>query len=171
MNDNNSLQTNDYYKNLNKHGNCSKCNITLTQDNYKKGRTICKLCYNNNVLRYYKNKFCSNSTPKSNASAQTDFSDGLDSSNKQVRSRKQIKSKKEASLNKQDCLNKQDISINNIIDSDPNHLCDKLREILSKSDMTENDSAMSKMILNELIRTKSITRKDYNAFCKNIGLI
>ena len=40
MNDNNSLQTNDYYENLNKHGNCSKCNIALTQDNYKKGRTV-----------------------------------------------------------------------------------------------------------------------------------
>ena len=55
MNDNNSLQQNDYYKNLNKHVNCSKCNVVLTQNNYKKGRTVCKLCYNNNVLRYYKN--------------------------------------------------------------------------------------------------------------------
>ena len=37
---------NDYYKNLNKHNNCSKCNNVLTHDNYKKGRSICKLCYN-----------------------------------------------------------------------------------------------------------------------------
>ena len=37
--------------------------------------------------------------------------------------------------------------------------------------MAENDYTLSKMILNELLRTKSITRKDYNAFCKNIGLI
>ena len=36
MNDNNSLETNDYYENLNKHGNCSKCKIVLTQDNYRK---------------------------------------------------------------------------------------------------------------------------------------
>ena len=42
MNGNNSPQTNDYYKNLNKHNNCSKCNIVLTQDNYKKGRTVPK---------------------------------------------------------------------------------------------------------------------------------
>ena len=159
MNDNISLQTNEYYKNLNKHVNCSKCNIILTQDNYKKGRTVCKLCYNNNVLRYYKNKFCSNNSPKSDVGTQTDFSDELDISYKQVRSRKQTKSKK------------QSISNNNIIDADPNHLCDKLREILSKPDMLENDYTMCKMILVELLRTKCISRKDYNAFCKNIGLI
>ena len=81
MNDNNSLQTNDYYKNLNKHGNCSKCDIVLNRDNYKRGRTVCKLCYNNNVLRYYKNKFCSNLSPKSDVGTQTDFSDQLDRSN------------------------------------------------------------------------------------------
>ena len=75
MNDNNSLQQNDYYKNLNKHVNCSKCNVVLLQDNYKKGRTVCKLCYNNNVLRYYKNKFSSNPSPKSDVGTQTDFSD------------------------------------------------------------------------------------------------
>ena len=159
MNDNNSLLTNDFFKNLNKHGNCSKCNIVLTQDNYKKARTVCEFCYNNNVLRYYKNKFCYNPSPKSDASTQTDFADELDLSNKQVRSRKQTKSKKQA------------ISNNNIIDADPNRLCDKLREILSKPDMSENDYTMSKMILDELLRTKSVTRKDYNAFCKNIGLI
>ena len=159
MSDNNSLQTNDYYKNLNKHDNCSKCNIVLTQDIYKKGRTVCKFCYNNNVLRYYKNKFCSNPSPKSDASTQTDFSDELDISYKQVRSRKQTKSRKQA------------ISNINIIDVDPNHLCNKLREILSKPDMTESDYTMSKMILDELLITKSIPRKDYNAVCKNIGLI
>ena len=159
MNDTNSLQTNDYYKNLNKHNNCSKCNIVLTQDNYKKGRTVCKLCYNNNVLRYYKNKFCSNSSPKSDASSQTDFSDESDISYKQVRSRKQTKSRKQAISNK------------NIKDVDPNHLCDKLRKILSKPNMIESDHTMSKMILDELLRTKSISRKDYNAICKKIGLV
>ena len=163
MNDNNSLQTNDYYTNLNKHDNCSKCNIVLTQDKYKKGRTVCKFCYNNNVLRYYKSKFCSNPSPKSDASTQTDFSDELDSSNKQVRSRKQNKSKKQASSNKQDGSDKQDISINNIIDTDPNLLCDSLREILSKLHMIESDYTMTKMILDELLRTKCIPRKQYNA--------
>ena len=159
MNDNNSLQTNDYYKNLNKHNNCSKCDIVLTQDNYKKGRTVCKLCYNNNVLGYYKNKFCSNTSPKSDVGTQTDFSDQLNSSNKQVKSRKQTKSKRQA------------ISNNNIIDADPNHLCDKLREILSKPDMIESDYTMAKTILDELLRTKSISRKDYKAMCEKIGLI
>ena len=159
MNDNNSLQTNDYYKNLNKHDKCSKCNIVLTQDNFKKGRTVCKFCYNNKVLRYYKNDFCSNSSPKSDASTQTDFSDEFDISYKQVRSRKQTKSGKQA------------ISNNNILDADPNLLCDKLREVLSKPDMTESEYTMSKMILGELLGTKSIPRKDYNAICKIIGLI
>ena len=78
MSDNNSLQTNDYYKNLKKHDNWSKCNIVLTQDNYKKRRTLCRFCYNNNVLRYYKNKFCYNPSPKSDAGIQADFSDELD---------------------------------------------------------------------------------------------
>ena len=171
MNDNNSQQTNDYYKNLNKHNNCSKCYVILTRDNYKKGRTVCKLCYNDSVLRYYKNKFSSNLSPKSDASTQTDFLNGLDNSNKQIKSRKQIKSKKQASSDKQDCINKQDISFNNIIDTDPNLLCDKLREILSKPDMIESDYTMSKMILDEFLRTKCIPRKDYNAICKNIGLL
>ena len=66
---------------------------------------------------------------------------------------------------------KQTISNDNIIDSDPNQLCDKLREILSKPNMIASDYTMSKMILDELLRTKSISRKDYNAFCKNLGLI
>ena len=159
MNDNNSLQTNEYYKNLNKHGNCSKCNIFLTQDNYKKRRTVCKFCYNSNVLRFYKNKFCSNPSPKSDVGTETDFSDELDISYKQVRFRRQTNSRK------------QTISNNNIIDVDPNQLCDKLREILSKPNMIESDYTMSKMILDELLRTKSIPRKEYNAICKNMGLI
>ncbi len=153
MNGNISLQTNDYYKKLNKHSNCSKCYIVLTQDNYKKGRTVCKLCYNNNVLRYHKNKLSSNSSPKSDASTQTDFSDKLNSSNKQVR------------------FKKQTISNNNIIDVDPNILCDKSREILSKPNMLESDYTMSKMILDELLSTKCIPRKEYNAICKNLGLL
>ena len=52
MKANNSLPTNEYYKNLNKHGNCSKCDIASTQNNYRKGRTVCKWCYNNHVLGY-----------------------------------------------------------------------------------------------------------------------
>ena len=153
MNDNNFLQPNEYYKKLNKHGNCSKRNIVLTQDNFKRGRTVCKLCYNNHLLAHYKYIFCSNSSPKSDVSTQTDFSyernslNKQDSSNKQVRSRKQNTSRKQDcsnkqaryskqdSSNKQDCSNKQDISINYKTDVDPDLLCDKLRETLSKSVM------------------------------------
>ena len=178
-------------KNLSKHGICSKCNMVLTQDNYKKGRTVCKLCYNNNVLTYYKNKFCSNSSHKLDASTQTDWnslinhditknkstSNVCDNSNKKITSKKRNTPTKKARSTKKDDLiihdssNIEDISINNIFDNDPNHLCDKLREILSKSDMTENDYTISKMILDELLRTKCMPRKDYNSICKNLGLI
>ena len=37
--------------------------------------------------------------------------------------------------------------------------------------MIESDSTMSKKILDEFLITKSTPRKDYNALCKNIGLI
>ena len=60
---------------------------------------------------------------------------------------------------------------NNITDVDPNHLCGKLREILTKPDMIDSDYTMSKMTLDELLRTKSLSRKDYNAICKNIRLV
>ena len=92
MKDNISLQPNECWKNLNKHKNCSKCNIIRTQDNYKKGRTIWNLCFNNHVFAYFKNTFFFKSSPRSDASTQTDFSNNLDSSNKQ------------------DCSNKQDIT-------------------------------------------------------------
>ena len=159
MSDNNSQQTNDYFKNLNKHNNCSKCSIVLNRDNYKRRRTVCKLCYNNNVLLYYKNKFGSDPASKTAASTQTDFSDQLNSLNKQIKSKKRTISKE------------LDIIINNIADNDPNLLCDKLKEILSKPDMLESDYTMSKMILDELLKTKCISKKDYIGFCKNIRLV
>ena len=191
MNDNNSLQTNDYYKNLDKHNNCSKCDIILTRDNYKKGRTVCKLCYNNNVLRYYKNKFCSNLTPKSDVGTQTDWNNLINqditnnkstsndcvNSNKKILSKKQstptkkVRSTKKDDLINHDSSNIEDITINNIYDNDPNRLCDKLREILSKSDMIESDYTMTKMILDELLRSKCISKKQYNGISKNIGLL
>lgn len=177
MNDNNSLQSNEYYKNLDKHTNCSKCDIILTQDNYKKGRTVCRVCYNNNVLTYYKNKFGSNSSIKTDVSTQTDFSDASDNTNQKIISKKQNttikkrRSTKKDNLIIQDTSNIKDISNNNIADVDPNLLCDKLKEILSKPDMVESDYSMSKMILDELLKTKCISRKDYNGICKNIGLI
>ena len=73
MDDHNSLQANDCYTNINKHMNCSKYNIAIIQDNYRKGRTVGKLSYNNHVFAYYKNKFRPNSSPKSDVSTPTDF--------------------------------------------------------------------------------------------------
>ena len=189
MNDNNSLQTNDFHKNLNKHNNCSKCCVVLTQDNYKKGRTVCRMCYNNNVLRYYKNKFGSDLASKTDAGTQTDFPDVwnslinqdistnkstsniCDNSNKKRNTHiKKDRSTKKDNLIIQDSSNIEDITIDNIFDNDPNHLCDKLKEILSKPNMIENDYTMTKMILDELLRTKCIPKRQYNAMCKKIGL-
>ena len=79
-----SLQpNNECYKNLNNQRNCSKCNITITRDNYKKGRTVCKLCYNDHILAFYKNKFRSNQSPKSDVTTQTEIPKRQDSSKKQ----------------------------------------------------------------------------------------
>ena len=185
MCDNNSLQTNDYYKNLNKHVNCSKCNVVLTRDNYKRGRTICKLCYNNNVHTYYKNKFCFNSSHKLDVGTQTDCnnlinhditnnkstSNVCDNSNKKITSKKRNTPTKKADLINHDSLNIEDITINNIFDNDPNLLCDKLREILSKPNMEENGYTMTNMIIDELYRVKCITRKEYKAMKEKLGLV
>ena len=191
MNDNNCIQTNDYYKNLNKHNNCSKCNIVLNYDNYKKGRTVCKLCYNNNVLTYYKNKFGSDLVSKTDASTQTDLnnlinydltnnkstSNDCNNSNKKITSKKRnTPTKKSRSTKKDDLIihdssNIEDISINNIFDNDPNLLCDKMKEILSKPDMIESDHIMLKMIIDELYRVKCITRKQYKAMKEKLGLV
>ena len=165
----------EYYKNLNKHAQCSKCLDKITHDNYKKDRSICRKCYSNYMLEYNSNrrgdynKF--DSSRKEEVSTKIDSSNNFDSSNKKVSSRKKDNSSKIDSSRKQDISNKQDISIKNIIDSDPNLLCDKLREILSKPDMIESDYTMTKMILDELLRTKCIPRKQYNAICKQIGLV
>ena len=68
MDDHNSLKTKDCYKNISNHMNCSKSNFAISQENYKKVRTSCILCYNIYVLAYYKNKFCPNSSRKSDVS-------------------------------------------------------------------------------------------------------
>ena len=165
----------EYYKNLNKHTQCSKCYDKITRDNYKKDRSICRKCYSKFMLEY-------NSSKRGDYN-KLDNSNNFDSSGKQVRSRKedipnkevrkrkQVRIKKRDSIDNQECSNIEDISINNIIDADPNHLCDKLREILSKPEMLELDYTMSKMILDELLRVKCISRKVYNSVCKNIGFI
>ena len=146
------------------------------------------MCYNKNVLAIFKNNFCPNSSPKIDASTQTEFSDEVDrlnrqdisvkhvSSNEQVRSRKQnnsrrqTRSSEQVSSNNQDCSNKQDISINYITDADPDLLCDKLRETLSKSVMLESGYTTVKMKLDEILRVRCISRKQYKAMCEKIGL-
>ena len=179
----------DYYKNLNKHTECTKCYDKITRDNYKKDRSICRKCYSKYMLEYNSNRRGEynnfDSSRKQDVSSKTDCSNNFDSSNKQESSREQdssnkeditnnqvrkkVTSRKKDSMTNQECSNIEDLSINNIIDCDPNLLCDKLREILSKSDMKENDYTMTKMIIDELLRTKCISRKQYNAMCKKKG--
>ena len=188
----------EYYKNLNKHTQCSKCHDKITQDNYKKDRSICRKCYSKYMLEYNSSKrgdydkvVCSR---KQDVSSKTDSSDNFDSSNnfdslnkqvrsrkqdssnkedlpnKQVRTRKQVRTKKQHSTSNQECSNIEDLSINNITDAEPDLLCDKLRETLSKSVMLESDYTMVQMIIDELLRVRCITRKQYKAMCEKIGL-
>ena len=177
----------EYYKNLNKHTQCSKCYDKITHDNYKKDRSICRKCYSKYMLEYncsrrgdYNKLDSSNNFDSSNkldSSNIQDSSNKEDVSKKQVgtrkqdSSRKQVRTKKQDSINNQEFSNIEDISINNITDADPDLLCDKLRETLSKSIMLESDYTMAKMIIDELLRVKCITRKRHNAMCKNIGFI
>ena len=89
---------------------------------------------------------------------------------KQNNSRKQARSSEQASSNNQDCSNKQDISNSYITDADPDLLCDKLRGTLSKSVMIESDYTSVKMTLDEILRVRCISRKQYKAKCEKIGL-
>ena len=48
-----SKNNNDvYFKNMNKHKNCSKCSIKLTKKDYKKDRTIFRDCFTHYYSRY-----------------------------------------------------------------------------------------------------------------------
>ena len=53
-------------------------------------------------------------------------------------------------------------------DIDPNILCDILRINLEKVDKTEMDNIKSEAIINELLRTKNITQKQYSVLYKKI---
>ena len=119
--------TTNYYKNKNKHKNCSKCSILITTENYKK-----------NV-------------------------------DKQVRSRKQNSSRKQDSSNKQVRSRKQNSSIN-IKNVDPDCLMEKFSELYNnKYDSMEQSQAArehGKEILNELLRVKAITKRQFNTLYK-----
>ena len=98
------------------------------------------------------------------------ISNVCDNSNKKIISKKRNSSTKKDNLIIQDSSNIEDITINNIFDNDPNLLCDKLKEILSKPVMLEDDYTMSQMILDEFLRCKVIPKKQYKEICENIGL-
>ena len=83
---------------------------------------------NNNVLAFCKNKFCSNSSPKSDVSTQTDFLSKQDTSRKQDRSKKQDRSNKQDRSYKQDSSSKQDVSFN-LKNVDLDFLIEKCPEI------------------------------------------
>ena len=53
----------------------------------------------------------------------------------------------------------------------PDLLCDKLRETLSKSVMLESDYTMVKMVLDEFLKVRCISRKQYKRVCEKIRLI
>ena len=114
------------------------------------------------MLRYYKNKFCSNPS-KSNVSTQTEFSNELDSSNKQVRSTKQKKSMKQVSSNKQDCS----INLKNV---DPDCLMEKFTELYNNKyenfEQSQSARELCMEILAELLRVKAITKREYNTLYK-----
>ena len=87
---------------------------------------------------------------KSDVTTQTDFSDKQDGSRKRDHTTKQT---------------------NNYKNIDPNLLCNKLRQNLGKLDRSESDNIMVKMIIDELLRTGCITRKQYKVMCGRIGLV
>ena len=99
---------------MNKHKNCPKCNIIITQDNYKKSRAGWKLCFDNLVLAFYKKRFCVKSSPESDASTQADFLNNHDGSIIQDSSNKQDLYSKQDSSNKQTSSRKQDSSNNKL---------------------------------------------------------
>ena len=123
------------------HGKCSKCKIVLTQVNYKTGRTVCKLCYNNLVLGFYENRICSYSSPKSHVSTKTDILNKQDSSNKQTSSGKQTGSSKQDRSNKNDCSSNQKSSVK-LENIDPDCLLEKFSKLYnSKFDSVEKAQA------------------------------
>ena len=107
---------------------------------------------------------------KQDSSNKQDRASKQDSSNKQDISKNQVRSSKQDSSNKQARPSKRDFSSNNLIDNDPTVLFDKLREFLGKPVKSESDVLVTKMIIVDLLRSKSITRKQYNDLCEKLGL-
>ena len=151
---------------MNKHKKCSKCSTPITTENYKKDRSLCKNCYNTNTLNLMKKRF---GLLEENSSRNHDVSGIQDRSNKEDISNKQVRSRKQNSSKKQDSSNKQDSSIN-LKNVDPDCLMEKFTELYnSKYDSIEQSQGArehGKEILNELLRVKAITRRQFNTLYK-----
>ena len=175
----------EYYKNLNKHTQCTKCYDKITRDSYKKDRSNCRKCYRKYMLEYNSsrrgdynkhgssNNFDSSnkldSSRKQDVSSKTDSSNNFDGSNKQDSSRKQVRSRKQDSSNKQVRSSKQDSSIN-LKNVDPDCLMEKFTELYN-SKFASNEEAQvarerGKEILIELLIVKAITKRHYNTLYK-----
>ena len=181
----------DYYKNLNKHTQCTKYYDKITQDNCKKDRSICRKCYSKYMLDYnssrrgdYNKLDSSNNFDSSNkldssreqdVSSKTDGSNKQDSSSKQDRSNKedisikQVRSRKQNSSRKQDTSSKQDSFIN-LKNVDPDCLMEKFTELYNVIYASNEEAQVArergKEILNELLRVKAITKRQYNTLFK-----
>ena len=156
--------TNNYYKKMNKHKNCSKCSTPITIENYKKDRSVCKLCYNTNTLNLMKKRF---GLLEENSSSNQDVSDIQDRSNKEDISNKQVRSRKQVKSTKKD---KQDITINNITDTNPDCLMDRFDKLYNSKYASDKEAQKArdhcKEILHELLRVKAITKRQYNTLYK-----
>ena len=110
-----------------------------------------------------------------NSSGKQDSLNKEDISNKQVRSRKQNSSRKQDSSNKlvrsrkQDTSSKQDSSIN-INNIDPDCLMETFTELYNSKYASNEEAQVArehgKEILNELLRVKAITKRQYNTLYK-----
>ena len=106
---------NNNYRNLSKHSNCSKCQIALTKDNYKKDITICRKCLNVDVMYYNKNRYDNQSSciNKTNNSIKDNDPNCVS-----------LKNKKENTSTRSRNITK-DASTNNLEDIDLNILSEK----------------------------------------------
>ena len=159
---------------MNKHKQCSKCSTPITTKNYKKDRSVCKNCYNTNTLILMKKRF---GLLEENSSSNQDVSDIQDRSNKEDISNKQVRSRKQNSSRQQDCSNKQVISRKQVTSSsinlknvDPDFLMKKFTELYNSKYASNEEAQVAREhcqeILNELLRIKAITKRQYNTLYK-----
>ena len=165
----------EYYKNLNKHTQCTKCYDKITRHNYKKDRSICRKCYSKYMLEF--NSSRRGDYNKLESSRKQDVSDIQDTSNKEDISNKQVRSRKQNSSRQQDCSNKQVRSSKQVTSSsinlksvDPDCLMEKFTELYNSKYASNEEAQVArehcKENLNELLRVKAITKRQYNTLYK-----